>query len=244
MGQSAWLLRRPQGGALAVGGSVHEQARCRATGPRFPKSGRESTHSPSRRWETWHLDGSNTRNRFNGGRCRLLRLHDTLRLLRLRQRPARLRGSGAAPIGRVQQRAPLMVAVSGYGQDEDRCRSKDAGFDYHLTKPLDHDVLLSLITAGRESGHLGRIEERLNRPSRDAPSPRTCAVAIVDDHAASVVIGELSTGISCRPAKTRRHRPVQDRDPLVNDRDSARRPESSRPAAEEPPRRGQNTRPE
>ena len=42
----------------------------------------------------------------------------------------------------------LIVAVSGYGQDEDRRRSKDAGFDYHLTKPLDHDALISLLSAG------------------------------------------------------------------------------------------------
>ncbi|WZP00834.1 PAS domain S-box protein [Isosphaeraceae bacterium EP7] len=43
----------------------------------------------------------------------------------------------------------LIVAVSGYGQDEDRRRSKEAGFDHHLTKPLDHDVLLALISVGR-----------------------------------------------------------------------------------------------
>ncbi|MDB6163236.1 MAG: chemotaxis protein methyltransferase CheR [Xanthomonadaceae bacterium] len=30
-----------------------------------------------------------------------------------------------------------MVAVTGWGQDEDRRRSKDAGFDLHLVKPLD-----------------------------------------------------------------------------------------------------------
>ena len=42
----------------------------------------------------------------------------------------------------------MIVAVSGYGQDEDRRRSKSAGFDFHLTKPLDHDALLSLLSAG------------------------------------------------------------------------------------------------
>jgi PAS domain S-box-containing protein len=34
-----------------------------------------------------------------------------------------------------------IVAVTGYGQDEDRRRSRDAGFDQHLTKPVDPDVL-------------------------------------------------------------------------------------------------------
>jgi hypothetical protein len=42
----------------------------------------------------------------------------------------------------------LIVAVSGYGQDEDRRRSKDAGFDYHLIKPLDHNALLALLAEG------------------------------------------------------------------------------------------------
>jgi CheY-like chemotaxis protein len=31
----------------------------------------------------------------------------------------------------------LLVAVSGYGQDEDRRRSQQAGFDHHLVKPVD-----------------------------------------------------------------------------------------------------------
>ena len=35
----------------------------------------------------------------------------------------------------------VIIAVSGYGQEEDRRRSKEAGFDHHLIKPLDHDAL-------------------------------------------------------------------------------------------------------
>ena len=31
----------------------------------------------------------------------------------------------------------VMIAVTGWGQDEDRLRSQEAGFDLHLTKPLD-----------------------------------------------------------------------------------------------------------
>jgi CheY-like chemotaxis protein len=45
----------------------------------------------------------------------------------------------------------VIVAVSGYGQDEDRRRSKEAGFDHHLIKPLDHDALLTLL-AGDSNG--------------------------------------------------------------------------------------------
>ena len=39
----------------------------------------------------------------------------------------------------------IIIAVSGYGQDEDRRRSQAAGFDHHLVKPVDFDSLLPLI---------------------------------------------------------------------------------------------------
>ena len=35
----------------------------------------------------------------------------------------------------------LMVVLSGYGQDEDRRRSRAVGFDEHFVKPVDPDVL-------------------------------------------------------------------------------------------------------
>jgi len=41
------------------------------------------------------------------------------------------------------------VAISGYGQDEARRRSKEAGFDYHLLKPLVQDALLSRLATPR-----------------------------------------------------------------------------------------------
>ena len=43
----------------------------------------------------------------------------------------------------------LIVAVTGWGQDEDRRRSREAGFDFHLVKPVDPQVLGRLI-AGPE----------------------------------------------------------------------------------------------
>jgi CheY-like chemotaxis protein len=45
----------------------------------------------------------------------------------------------------------LLVAVSGYGRDEDRRRSKEAGFDHHLTKPVDCDALLALLSSGADT---------------------------------------------------------------------------------------------
>ena len=38
-----------------------------------------------------------------------------------------------------------IIAVSGYGQEEDRRRSREAGFDHHLVKPIDFDVLRAII---------------------------------------------------------------------------------------------------
>jgi CheY-like chemotaxis protein len=39
----------------------------------------------------------------------------------------------------------LLVAVTGYGQAEDRLRSREAGFDHHLVKPVDIEALRRLL---------------------------------------------------------------------------------------------------
>ena len=44
----------------------------------------------------------------------------------------------------------LIVAATGWGQDEDRRRSKEAGFDHHLVKPVDAAELNRLL-AERQS---------------------------------------------------------------------------------------------
>jgi CheY-like chemotaxis protein len=44
--------------------------------------------------------------------------------------------------------ALLLVAISGYGQPEDRQRSQAVGFDHHLVKPIDCTVLLGLMRGG------------------------------------------------------------------------------------------------
>jgi len=46
---------------------------------------------------------------------------------------------------RTQNSAPLLVALTGYGQEEDRRRSREAGFDEHLTKPVDPEALRGLL---------------------------------------------------------------------------------------------------
>jgi PAS domain S-box-containing protein len=41
----------------------------------------------------------------------------------------------------------LLIAVTGWGQEEDRRRAKEAGFDHHLTKPVDPEAISRLIDA-------------------------------------------------------------------------------------------------
>ncbi len=52
---------------------------------------------------------------------------------------------------RAQPASPvrLIAAMTGYGQAEDRQRSAEAGFDVHLTKPLDLEQLRDLLVSGR-----------------------------------------------------------------------------------------------
>ena len=56
---------------------------------------------------------------------------------------ARLRETMKSPM-------PVMIALTGYGQPEDRARAMAAGFNHHLTKPVDVEVLLRLIAAEGE----------------------------------------------------------------------------------------------
>ena len=44
-----------------------------------------------------------------------------------------------------------LVAVTGWGQDGDRARAREAGFDAHLTKPAEPELLLSVLRDESES---------------------------------------------------------------------------------------------
>ena len=41
----------------------------------------------------------------------------------------------------------VMVALTGWGQDEDRRLSQTAGFDHHLVKPIEPEELERLLSA-------------------------------------------------------------------------------------------------
>jgi signal transduction histidine kinase/ActR/RegA family two-component response regulator len=65
----------------------------------------------------------------------------------------RLNGYDACRAIREQHRAhrPTIVALTGWGQEEDRRRTAEAGFDEHLVKPIGYDDLLALLSRIEQS---------------------------------------------------------------------------------------------
>jgi PAS domain S-box-containing protein len=43
------------------------------------------------------------------------------------------------------ERQPTLVAITGWGQDSDRRRAREAGFDHHLVKPIEYRALLAVL---------------------------------------------------------------------------------------------------
>lgn len=61
-----------------------------------------------------------------------------------------LPGIDGFEVARQLRRSPetataTLIAVTGYGQEEDRRKSRQAGFDYHLVKPVDPNELERLL---------------------------------------------------------------------------------------------------
>jgi CheY-like chemotaxis protein len=61
--------------------------------------------------------------------------------------PGGLDGHGVARAFRAdpELRSAFLIALTGYGQEEDRKRALEAGFDAHLTKPADIEALKKLL---------------------------------------------------------------------------------------------------
>ena len=54
----------------------------------------------------------------------------------------------------------VIVAVSGYGQPEDRQRSREAGFDDHLVKPVHQDALVTVLRQSAERQAVAILSSR------------------------------------------------------------------------------------
>jgi two-component system, sensor histidine kinase len=63
--------------------------------------------------------------------------------------PGALDGYAAARVLRAdpELRSAYLIALTGYGLEEDRRKALEAGFDTHLTKPADLDALRRLLAA-------------------------------------------------------------------------------------------------
>jgi CheY-like chemotaxis protein len=70
----------------------------------------------------------------------------------------------ARRLGGSDPRRPLLWAMTGYAQEEDRRRSKEAGFDQHLVKPVDPDALEMLLAQTEWHGR------RATEPCQKSPS--------------------------------------------------------------------------
>ena len=51
----------------------------------------------------------------------------------------------ARQVRRLAGKQPVIICISGYGRDEDRRRSREAGCDHHLLKPADPNELAQLL---------------------------------------------------------------------------------------------------
>jgi CheY-like chemotaxis protein len=55
-------------------------------------------------------------------------------------------GTGYDVISKAKAEGPIKgVAITGFGTDEDIRRSKEAGFDFHLVKPVDFQELRTVL---------------------------------------------------------------------------------------------------
>jgi CheY-like chemotaxis protein len=61
-------------------------------------------------------------------------------------------GFAVARSARAGGHAPYLVALTGYGGAETRARAQEAGFDLHLTKPVDLAMLPRVIDRAGKPG--------------------------------------------------------------------------------------------
>ena len=80
----------------------------------------------------------------------------------------RLNGYDAARRLRAEERTrhAMLVAITGWGQEEDRRRAREAGFDHHLVKPVDFNALTALIAAFSARRTAKRTQETAPHASR------------------------------------------------------------------------------
>jgi CheY-like chemotaxis protein len=70
---------------------------------------------------------------------------------------------------RPEGKGTMIVAVSGWGQESDRQRSREAGFDHHLVKPADLQAIEMLLASlPARSGEAGAASDQVHQARIDA----------------------------------------------------------------------------
>ncbi len=59
---------------------------------------------------------------------------------------------------RNDESQPLIVALTGYGMEEDRRRCQEAGFDRHMVKPVDIETLQEMLSRPEIAGYRPKSE--------------------------------------------------------------------------------------
>jgi len=90
----------------------------------------------------------------------------------------------------IMGRKPLLVALTGFGQDKDIQRSRNEGFDHHLLKPADPRELVSLLETFRDE----RGECSLNKGG-----PSSARTVIDDPRERQAVDYRSGQGFACHP---------------------------------------------
>jgi CheY-like chemotaxis protein len=71
-----------------------------------------------------------------------------------------------------KSKRPFLIAVTGYGREADQLRSREAGIDLHLVKPVEPEVLHGILT--KFHSVLMSSDERSDTDSQ----PDTCCIAL------------------------------------------------------------------
>jgi signal transduction histidine kinase/two-component SAPR family response regulator len=62
---------------------------------------------------------------------------------------------------------PVLVALTGWGQESDRRQSRDAGFDCHLVKPVEPNTLMKLLADIGTVAHTTPVEQHIAFPAAE-----------------------------------------------------------------------------
>jgi CheY-like chemotaxis protein len=57
----------------------------------------------------------------------------------------------ARQIRSIKGAQPLLIAITGYGQDDSRESAREAGFDHYLVKPVDTKEIVALLAEHSEA---------------------------------------------------------------------------------------------